>query len=142
METSTAAGTDVTRWVLLSDWSTGTLTLVVVLCLAVVALALHGVTLPWANTPTPAKGALDLGKLGVGTWSWGNKLLWGYDPAQDAELARAFARAVDGGVRRPTHGVERVAGRGGGGSGGGGIQARLRGRRHRRCSRWGLPQSP
>ena len=39
METSTAAGTDVTRWVLLSDWSTATLTLVVGLCLAVVALA-------------------------------------------------------------------------------------------------------
>mmetsp|Transcript_95429 Transcript_95429/g.179507 ORF Transcript_95429/g.179507 Transcript_95429/m.179507 type:complete len:618 (+) Transcript_95429:75-1928(+) len=28
--------------------------------------------------------------LGFGTWQWGNKLLWGYDPAADEELQRAF----------------------------------------------------
>jgi pyridoxine 4-dehydrogenase len=34
----------------------------------------------------------------VGTWAWGNQFLWGYDPAQDAELAACFRRAVDLGL--------------------------------------------
>ena len=29
-------------------------------------------------------------RLGFGTWAWGNKLLWGYDEAADAELQAAF----------------------------------------------------
>ena len=29
-------------------------------------------------------------RLGFGTWAWGNKLLWGYDPAADAALQEAF----------------------------------------------------
>ncbi|MCP9859563.1 aldo/keto reductase [Cyanobium sp. Cruz-8D1] len=36
--------------------------------------------------------------VGVGTWAWGNQFLWGYDPAQDAELAACFRRAVDLGL--------------------------------------------
>jgi pyridoxine 4-dehydrogenase len=34
----------------------------------------------------------------VGTWAWGNQFLWGYDPAQDEELAACFRRAVDLGL--------------------------------------------
>jgi pyridoxine 4-dehydrogenase len=34
----------------------------------------------------------------VGTWAWGNRFLWGYDPAQDEELATCFRRAVDLGL--------------------------------------------
>lgn len=37
--------------------------------------------------------------IGIGTWAWGNQFLWGYDPAQDREIAAAFRRAVDLGLR-------------------------------------------
>jgi pyridoxine 4-dehydrogenase len=30
----------------------------------------------------------------VGTWAWGNQLLWGYDPARDETLRQCFRRAV------------------------------------------------
>ena len=46
--------------------------------------------------PTPWGGSVSVGdgmrveRLGFGTWSWGNKVLWGYDPAADAELQAAF----------------------------------------------------
>ncbi|KAJ1484534.1 NADP-dependent oxidoreductase domain-containing protein [Baffinella frigidus] len=36
--------------------------------------------------------------MGLGTWSWGNKLLWGYDEEQDAELQAVFNLAVDRGI--------------------------------------------
>lgn len=36
--------------------------------------------------------------IGVGTWAWGNQLLWGYDPRQDASLAATFQRAVQRGL--------------------------------------------
>ena len=37
--------------------------------------------------------------IGVGTWAWGNRFLWGYDPGQDALLEATFARAVGCGLR-------------------------------------------
>jgi len=37
--------------------------------------------------------------LGMGTWSWGNKLLWGYDEKQDESISAAWRSAVDGGIR-------------------------------------------
>ncbi len=36
--------------------------------------------------------------IGVGTWAWGNQLLWGYDPCQDQQLQATFARAVARGL--------------------------------------------
>lgn len=36
--------------------------------------------------------------LGIGTWAWGNKLLWGYSPENDDDLQAAFNAAVDAGV--------------------------------------------
>lgn len=36
--------------------------------------------------------------IGVGTWAWGNRFLWGYDPSQDDTLALCFERAVDLGL--------------------------------------------
>tara|TARA_B100000700_G_scaffold329482_1_gene451361 strand:- start:4990 stop:5976 length:987 start_codon:yes stop_codon:yes gene_type:complete len=37
--------------------------------------------------------------IGFGTWSWGNKLLWGYNPQyNDALLERAFIDSVNGGL--------------------------------------------
>jgi len=41
---------------------------------------------------------LSISPMGIGTWSWGNKLLWGYDEANDAELQKTFDAAVDGGI--------------------------------------------
>lgn len=57
---------------------------------------------PALRGASPARGAgagLELGQLGVGTWAWGNKLLWGYDTEQDEELRAAFEAATRGGVR-------------------------------------------
>ncbi|MFO7629396.1 MAG: aldo/keto reductase [Prochlorococcaceae cyanobacterium] len=36
--------------------------------------------------------------IGVGTWAWGNQLLWGYRPEQDRQLQATFQRAVDLGL--------------------------------------------
>jgi len=36
--------------------------------------------------------------IGVGTWAWGNQLLWGYDPRQDQQLQATFERAVARGL--------------------------------------------
>jgi pyridoxine 4-dehydrogenase len=36
--------------------------------------------------------------IGVGTWAWGNQLLWGYDPCQDQQLRATFERAVARGL--------------------------------------------
>lgn len=39
-----------------------------------------------------------ISQVAVGTWSWGNRLLFGYDPSIDAELESAFVEAVLNGV--------------------------------------------
>jgi len=41
---------------------------------------------------------LKLPPMGCGTWAWGNRLLWGYRPDQDAELQRVFDVCVANGV--------------------------------------------
>uniref|UniRef100_A0A7S0ZBA4 NADP-dependent oxidoreductase domain-containing protein n=1 Tax=Timspurckia oligopyrenoides TaxID=708627 RepID=A0A7S0ZBA4_9RHOD len=41
---------------------------------------------------------LPLGNLAGGTWSWGNRVLWQYDPSQDAEIYQSFETLVKGGV--------------------------------------------
>jgi len=60
-----------------------------------------------AMTQTPA--------IGVGTWAWGNQLLWGYDPAQDQQLQATFLRAVELGLRffdtADSYGTGRLQGR-------------------------------
>ncbi len=43
-------------------------------------------------------GPIDISTLGCGTWSWGNKLLWDYDPSQDEEIYRAYRAVRDAGV--------------------------------------------
>ena len=53
--------------------------------------------------------------IGVGTWSWGNQFLWGYDPAQDAGLEACFRRAVQLGLTffdtADSYGTGRLQGR-------------------------------
>lgn len=43
-------------------------------------------------------GPIDISALGCGTWSWGNRLLWDYDPSQDDEIYDAYRAVRDAGV--------------------------------------------
>lgn len=45
-------------------------------------------------SPLPLGDGIRVSRLGFGTWAWGNKLLWGYDPADDPRLQEAFNAAV------------------------------------------------
>lgn len=36
--------------------------------------------------------------MGCGTWAWGNRLLWGYDPGMDQQLQQVFNLCVEHGV--------------------------------------------
>lgn len=36
--------------------------------------------------------------MGLGTWAWGNQLLWGYEESMDAELQEVFNLAVENGI--------------------------------------------
>ncbi|MEI8251777.1 MAG: aldo/keto reductase [Synechococcus sp. ELA057] len=53
--------------------------------------------------------------IGVGTWAWGNRFLWGYDPSQDHLLEACFRHAVDRGLHffdtADSYGTGRHAGR-------------------------------
>eukprot|EP00850_Spirogloea_muscicola_P005622 SM000026S08871 [mRNA] locus=s26:275382:278066:+ [translate_table: standard] len=53
--------------------------------------------------------------MGLGTWSWGNQLLWGYSTAMDGELQAAFDAAVAAGVNlfdtADSYGTGRLNGR-------------------------------
>ena len=42
-------------------------------------------------------GSLVLSPVGAGTWSWGNKFLWGYSEDNDKELMRAYEYLLDKG---------------------------------------------
>ncbi|MFN9622243.1 MAG: aldo/keto reductase [Cyanobacteriota bacterium] len=46
------------------------------------------------SPPTPSPPT-----IGLGTWAWGNQVLWGYDSARDPDLQATFARAVSLGLR-------------------------------------------
>lgn len=41
---------------------------------------------------------LDAGRLGVGTWAWGNRLLWNYDESMDAGLQEVFDCCMNAGI--------------------------------------------
>jgi hypothetical protein len=41
---------------------------------------------------------LAISELGVGTWQWGNKVLWSYEPDQDDEIYEAYKVVRDAGV--------------------------------------------
>ncbi|GAB4359980.1 MAG: aldo/keto reductase [Cyanophyceae cyanobacterium] len=53
-----------------------------------------------AMAPPDSAGstAIALPPMGCGTWAWGNRLLWAYDPSMDGELERVFRRAVAAGA--------------------------------------------
>jgi len=41
---------------------------------------------------------LSLPKMGCGTWAWGNRLLWQYDPSMDRDLETVFNLCVGNGI--------------------------------------------
>ena len=77
--------------------SSGVLALHASASAAVPQLAAAAGALDTALTPV-AGGALRLSPIGVGTWSWGNQFVWGYDDSMDPELQRVFNTAVTAGV--------------------------------------------
>jgi pyridoxine 4-dehydrogenase len=50
--------------------------------------------LPSATSPLSLGEGIRVERLGFGTWAWGNKLLWGYDEAQDKQLQDSFNAIV------------------------------------------------
>jgi len=77
--------------------SSGALALPASASAAVPQLAAAAGALDTALTPV-AGGALRLSPIGIGTWSWGNQFVWGYDDSMDPELQRVFNTAVAAGV--------------------------------------------
>lgn len=51
-------------------------------------------TIAAIDAPMP----ITLPEMGCGTWAWGNRLLWGYDPSMDGELQRVFDHCLSHGV--------------------------------------------
>lgn len=47
---------------------------------------------------TSTHSAIPLPVMGCGTWAWGNRLLWGYDPVMDDQLQQVFDCCVAHGV--------------------------------------------
>jgi len=43
-------------------------------------------------------GPIEISELGCGTWSWGNRLLWDYEPSQDEGIFDAYRFVRDAGV--------------------------------------------
>lgn len=51
------------------------------------------------KTPATADPFLDLIEMGIGSWQWGDRWIWGYDEHSDAELRAAFEACLAGGIR-------------------------------------------
>lgn len=60
-------------------------------------------------------GPFKVSPLGLGTWAWGNKLLWDYDEGRDPELQEVFNLAVSSGINlfdtADSYGTGRLNGR-------------------------------
>ncbi|KAG0605432.1 hypothetical protein M758_9G058400 [Ceratodon purpureus] len=54
-----------------------------------------GIGKSWDNVKV---GPLTVSPMGLGTWAWGNQLLWGYEEEMDAELQEVFNLAVRKGI--------------------------------------------
>lgn len=50
---------------------------------------------PWETVKI---GQLTVSPMGIGTWAWGNQLLWGYQESMDDELQAVFNLAVKYGI--------------------------------------------
>jgi aryl-alcohol dehydrogenase-like predicted oxidoreductase len=55
---------------------------------------------PSTNPRAPRDGSTELGELGIGTWEWGDRALWGYGSEYgESEVRGAFEAAVAAGIR-------------------------------------------
>ena len=50
------------------------------------------------ETPIKLSNKLSLSQMGCGTWAWGNRFLWGYEPQMDQQLQQVFNLCVSQGV--------------------------------------------
>lgn len=72
--------------------------------LAAASAALSAPLLPAPALAAAASGAALAGKplqlppLGIGAWAWGDRLFWGYDEKQDADIKEAFDTCVNSGI--------------------------------------------
>jgi pyridoxine 4-dehydrogenase len=67
---------------------------------AISSLSLPG-WLSWVNKEADKRvnlADMQVSRMGLGTWSWGNQFLWGYDESMDEELKRVFDLAISKGV--------------------------------------------
>ena len=46
----------------------------------------------------PTANGLEISSMGCGTWSWGNRFLFDYDPSQDEEIYEAYREVRNAGV--------------------------------------------
>lgn len=51
------------------------------------------------ETPATTDHFLDSIEMGIGSWQWGDRWIWGYDERRDAELRAAFEACLAGGIR-------------------------------------------
>jgi pyridoxine 4-dehydrogenase len=51
-----------------------------------------------SNIQLVQAGPIQISALGCGTWSWGNRFLWDYDPTQDEDIYQAYRTVRDAGV--------------------------------------------
>ena len=71
---------------------------------ATILLHLCSTTLALIPSSSPPKvgrvsaGPIDISSLGCGTWSWGNRLLFDYDPSQDEGIYEAYREIRNAGV--------------------------------------------
>lgn len=67
---------------------------------------------PWESVTV---GPLSVSPMGLGTWAWGNKFLWGYDESMDNELQAVFNLTVNTGLNlfdtADSYGTGRLNGR-------------------------------
>ena len=65
------------------------------------AIALAWPAAPSTSIPQVGRvsaGPISISAMGVGTWSWGNRLLFDYDPSQDEGIYEAYRAVRDAGV--------------------------------------------
>lgn len=43
-------------------------------------------------------GPIQISSMGAGTWSWGNRLLWDYDPSEDESIYESYRAVRDAGI--------------------------------------------
>ena len=59
---------------------------------------LGGIGKPTAKIGRVQAGPIQISSMGCGTWSWGNRLLWDYDPSEDESIYESYRAVRDAGI--------------------------------------------